>query len=205
MDFFEEMFGNSFMPHGHCYLWTPGILWGHVIADLTIALAYFSIPIVLIVLVRRRKDLAFGWIFLLFAVFILACGTGHVIDVWNVWNGDYGISALVRMLTALASIATAVALWPLLPKALAIPSPERLRTEVHERLRAEEGLLTAHGELEERVKKRTQELQDFSHLALDREDQMILLKQRVNELSRELGRSPEHDLSFLDESPEPTE
>jgi hypothetical protein len=33
--------GNNFMPHGHCYLWTPSLLWTYVISDLTIGAAYY--------------------------------------------------------------------------------------------------------------------------------------------------------------------
>ena len=46
MDFFRVLFGqNSFMPHGHCYLWDPGLMRLHLISDFLIAAAYFVIPI----------------------------------------------------------------------------------------------------------------------------------------------------------------
>src|SRR5919106_313103 len=62
----------------------------------------------------------------LFAFFILACGTTHFLNIWTLWNPDYGTEGLVKGLTALASIMTAIALWPLLPRALALPSPVQL-------------------------------------------------------------------------------
>ncbi len=68
----------EFMPHGCCYQWQPGLIGLHVLSDAIIALAYFSIPVTLIYFVRRRHDLQFDWIFVCFAVFILACGTTHV-------------------------------------------------------------------------------------------------------------------------------
>ena len=61
-----------------------------------------------------------------FAIFILACGTTHFFSIWTLWNPDYGVEAIVKVLTAAASIATAIALWPLLPRALALPSPHEL-------------------------------------------------------------------------------
>ena len=131
MEFFSE-----FMPHGHCYAWTPSILWASVVSDVTIAISYFSIPVALLYFMRKREDLPFSWIFALFGVFILACGTGHVFEVWNTWHGAYGGQAVIKVITAVASIGTAAVLWPLLPRALALPSPRQL-AEANESLRAE--------------------------------------------------------------------
>jgi two-component system, sensor histidine kinase and response regulator len=132
VDFFSE-----FMPHGHCYAWTPSILWASVVSDVTIAISYFSIPVALLYFMRKREDLPFSWIFALFGVFILACGTGHVFEVWNTWHGAYGGQAVVKVVTAVASIGTAAVLWwPVIPRALALPSPRQL-SEANESLRAE--------------------------------------------------------------------
>ena len=63
--FFEHLFSaDGFMPHGHCYLWRPGVLWLHILSDAFIALAYFSIPFTLVYFVRKRKDLEFDWMFI---------------------------------------------------------------------------------------------------------------------------------------------
>ena len=129
-------FFSDFMPHGHCYAWTPSILWASVASDVIIAISYFSIPIALLYFMRKREDLPFSWIFALFGLFILACGTGHVFEVWNTWHGAYGGQAVVKVITAVASIGTAAVLWPLLPRALALPSPRQL-SEANESLRAE--------------------------------------------------------------------
>lgn len=123
----RPFFDGSYAPHGYCLLWQPELIWTHVITDTLIAAAYFSIPLVLIVLVRRRADIAFGWVFWLFAVFITACGLTHVMAIWTLWNGSYGVEALIKVVTAVASVATAITLWPMLPKALALPSPATLR------------------------------------------------------------------------------
>lgn len=134
-------------PHGFCLLWDPGLVWTHVIADALIAMAYYSIPVVLWLFLRRRPDLEFGWVLGLFALFILACGTTHLISILVLWVPAYGIEALVKVITAGASIVTAIVLWPLLPKLVAVPSPsqlqsalDRLHEEVAERQRAEEML-----------------------------------------------------------------
>lgn len=123
---FAAFSDGSYAPHGYCLLWQPGLIWTHVIADSVIALAYFSIPIALITLIRRRRDLDFGWVFWCFAVFILACGCTHLMAIWTLWQPVYGLEAAVKVVTAIASIATAALLWPLLPKAIALPSPHKL-------------------------------------------------------------------------------
>jgi signal transduction histidine kinase len=118
---------QGYAPHGFCLLWQPELIWTHVLADAITALAYFTIPVALVMLVRKRGDIAFSWVFICFAVFILACGATHVISIITLWKPIYGIQALVKALTAVVSVATAGALWPLMPKLLAIPSPTQLR------------------------------------------------------------------------------
>jgi hypothetical protein len=54
-----------------------------VLSDLLIALAYFAIPVILVWLIRKRRDLPFSWMFALFGAFIVACGMTHVMEVWN--------------------------------------------------------------------------------------------------------------------------
>ncbi|WP_404367236.1 response regulator [Sphingomonas sp. MMS24-J45] len=126
-DWIAQFISQSYQPHGYCLLWRPELIWTHVISDTLIALSYFSIPIALIHFVRSRRDVEFGGMIWLFAIFILACGTSHVLGVWNLWHGDYGLEAAVKAITALASVPTAILLWRLIPKALAIPSPTQLQ------------------------------------------------------------------------------
>lgn len=57
---------GGFIPHGHCYLWKPGLVWLHVVSDSLIALAYYSIPFLLVYFVRKRQDLPFNWILVRF-------------------------------------------------------------------------------------------------------------------------------------------
>src|SRR6266436_4780174 len=114
-------------PHGFCLLWRPVPPCLHVLSDSAIGIAYYSIPLALGYFAWRRKDLAFGWVFALFAVFILACGTTHWFEVWTLWHPDYATQGLIKAATAAVSVGTALLLWPLLPQALALPSPAALR------------------------------------------------------------------------------
>jgi PAS domain S-box-containing protein len=149
---------NGFMPHGYCYLWNKGLVWTHVLSDSLIALAYLSIPVALVYFIRKRRDVPFNWMFLCFGVFILACGATHAMEVWNLWHADYWLAGAVKVVTALASVSTAILLAPLIPRALALPSPEALRREIAERKRAQNALDKANSELERRVQQRTAEL-----------------------------------------------
>jgi signal transduction histidine kinase/CheY-like chemotaxis protein len=124
----EWLFGDSGLaPHGYCLLWEPGLIWLYAVSDATIAMAYFSIPLALVIVGRRRRDLVFRPMLWLFAAFILLCGTTHWLDLFTLWTPLYGLQGLVKAATAIASIATAVALWWVLPSFLALPSAEQLR------------------------------------------------------------------------------
>jgi len=126
--FFERLLDSSmFSPHGICLLWEPQLIWLHVASDVVIAAAYFSIPVALSIFVSKRRDVDFGWVFWAFALFIMACGVGHVMSIITLWYPVYGIEGIVKAMTAAASIVTAAMLWPLLPKVLALPSPSQLR------------------------------------------------------------------------------
>jgi len=178
------------IPHGYCLSWQPGLMWLHGVADLVTALAYYTIPVMLLWFVRRRRDLQFSWIFVLFGIFIMACGATHVMSLWNLWFPDYLAAGIVKAVTALASVGTALALFPLLPKALALPGPAQwaavhddLRGEIAERRQAEDEVLRLNSALEDRVAARTTELQAANgELSL----LQVELEQRVQRRTAEL-------------------
>lgn len=117
------------MPHVYC-LRDPGVIALHAISDGLIAAAYFIIPISLILLVRRRHDLAFRWVYVLFGAFILACGMTHLFGVVTLWYPVYRIEGAVKLLTATVSAATAILLIRLVPEAVALPGPEVFKSQL---------------------------------------------------------------------------
>ncbi|XGV96505.1 MAG: PAS domain S-box protein [Leptolyngbya sp. BL-A-14] len=139
---------NAFIPHGHCYLWQPELVGLHLLSDGLTALAYYSIPLTLFYFVRKRADLPFTWLFLLFSAFIVACGTTHFMAIWTLWHPAYWLAGALKLLTASISVVTAVLLVPIVPKALSLPSPRELeianwalQQEVAERKRIEAELI----------------------------------------------------------------
>ncbi|HWK74071.1 MAG TPA: ATP-binding protein [Povalibacter sp.] len=142
MELNEPLFSTQhFMPHGHSYLWAPGVLWMNVLPDLLMAMAYFAIPFALVYVARRRRDLPLSGLLVWFGIFIVACGATHLVDVWNVWHTEYWIEGLLKIVAAAASVPTAILLWRALPDLLSLPSQRQLQE-------ANESLARANRELE---------------------------------------------------------
>jgi PAS domain S-box-containing protein len=163
---------SGLTPHGFCLSWAPGLVALHAGSDAVIGLAYLSIPLALASLVSKRPDIQYGWVAYLFGAFIVACGVTHLLSIVTLWVPAYGIEGLVKLVTALLSIATAAILWPLIPKVVALPSAaqlarvnDELATTVREQAqtamllrKSESQVRSANAELESRVAQRTSEL-----------------------------------------------
>ena len=165
VEFFRRLFAADFVPHGTCYLWDPAVLWLNVISDGVIALSYYAIPFLLFTFARKRKDLSFHWIFVAFGMFILACGTTHLLGAYTVWVPAYRLDGLVKAVTAVSSAATFGLLVPLLPTLVSLPSPTQLAQanralarEIEERKAAQEEVQRMNATLEQRIAERTAEL-----------------------------------------------
>ncbi|MGC2259770.1 MAG: PAS domain S-box protein, partial [Candidatus Sulfotelmatobacter sp.] len=153
---------SEFMPHGYCYLWDPWIIWLHVISDGLITLSYYAIPVILVYFIRKNKDLSFNGIFWMFGGFILACGTTHFMEIWNVWHGNYLLAGIVKAATAALSVVTAVSLISLAPKAVSLP-----------------GLLVVNRQVEEQIAERREVEGAREKLLKDLADQKFALDQHA--------------------------
>lgn len=47
-------------------------------------------------------------------------------EIWTLWHPTYWLSGFIKALTALISVYTAFTLVPIIPQALALPSPAQL-------------------------------------------------------------------------------
>ena len=208
---FHNFFSENFIPHGHCYLWQPELVWLHILSDSLIAVSYYSIPLMLLYFVRKREDVPFKGIFLLFGAFIVFCGTTHIMEVWTLWHPVYWLSGAIKAFTAIISFYTALTLIPLVPQALALPSPaqleaanQALQDENAKRKRVEQELREYKECLEELVEQRTAELakaneqlqQEIIHKQQSQDKMAKLLKQlkSTNQELNDFAYVVSHDL-----------
>ncbi|RYE01267.1 MAG: PAS domain S-box protein [Sphingobacteriales bacterium] len=163
LDFFRKLFDTSdWPPRWHCGNWSDFHGWLYIISDLLIWSAYFAIPLTILRYVTRRVDVRFTRAYFLFAAFILACGSTHLLDAVIFWFPAYRLSALVRFFTGVISWVTVFYLLKLVPIALRYKSAEELEREVQERQRVEEELRVAVAQLNE-----AQEIAKMGHWQWD--------------------------------------
>jgi len=124
-----------------------------------------SIPITLAHFARKRRDIPFGWVFLCFGAFTVACGVTHFMEIWTIWFPSYWLAGGLKALTAVVSVATALLLIQAMPRVLALPGTHRLialnqklTAEVAQRTQVESRLRRLSEELEQRVAERTIDL-----------------------------------------------
>ncbi|HIJ63260.1 MAG TPA: HAMP domain-containing histidine kinase [Rhodospirillaceae bacterium] len=152
---------GSFLPHAVCLDYGP-LMWLHALSDGVIGLSFYSIPVSLMTLAWRRQDFEFRWVAVMFGAFILLCGSTHIMHVWTLFVPDYLASGALKAVTAVVSLATAVALWLLLPKVLVISSHRQLALVNQDLRRQLVDRETINAELEQRVGERTRQLEDLN-------------------------------------------
>ena len=120
-EFFNELLStNDWPPRWHCGEWSDFHGWLYIASDISIWLAYFIIPVVIIWFIQKKPNIPFLPVFWLFGFFIILCGTTHILDAIIFWWPGYRLSALLRFFTALVSFVTVFALIRDLPKVLAL-------------------------------------------------------------------------------------
>ena len=121
---------ESFLPHQFCYLANAKLVWLHVISDSLIALSYLAISCMLVYVVHKaRRDIPLSWVFLAFGTFIVACGATHFMEVITVWHPFYWLAGDVKVITAIASVATAAVMPAVVPRIFEMVAANRLATE----------------------------------------------------------------------------
>jgi signal transduction histidine kinase len=149
---------EGFPPRWLCGQWTHFAGWLYIISDLAIWGAYMSIPVVLLYFIAKRKDIPFSKIFWLFAAFIFACGSTHLLDAIMFWWPAYRLTGLIYFATAVISWLTVFELLPIIPVALSLRSPSELQREIDERIKIEDALK----QREERDRKISIQLKEYA-------------------------------------------
>jgi signal transduction histidine kinase len=151
---FREIFASDhFVPYGQRLLWDPLLLWICVVSDSIVAIAYYSVPLLLIYFISKRRDPPWRSIFWMFGIFIVACGTSHALDVVTIWYPAYWAAGAVKAVTAIAALACAFALIQWVPKPFAVSNESwlenanrKLKREVAEGKRAQAEPMRARDE-----------------------------------------------------------
>ncbi len=155
IDFFRRLTEtNDWPPRWFCGRWTDFHGWLYIGSDLMIWLAYMVIPLVLVRYLFVKKGVPLPGVFWLFGAFILLCGLTHLIDAALFWVPAYRISALIRFLTAIVSIATVVALFRYFDEAVGLRTSGEYE---HELLFRQQAVLE--------LTRSNEELQQFAYVA----------------------------------------
>lgn len=173
------------MPRGFCCTWDPYVGWLNAAADALIALADYTIPITLIYFVRRRKDLAFRWVFVCLAVFIIACGTAHALEAMRIWRPMDWLEGAVKPATAAVSVLTAIVLVSLVPRALALPSPKAWREATLALQAVQDDLRNTNATLDARIAERTASLAAANAALMAEIEQRHAMEERLQQSERQ--------------------
>jgi len=138
----------ALMPHAVCWAAAPKLIWTMVVTNAITFLSYLSICLTLLFLVRRTgRVIARDWAYFLvgFALFIVACGSTHLLEVITTWTPVFWVDAWTNILTAVLSAYVAIML---IRRAGRIgfgvnDYAERLQNSEAERLQLQESLISA--------------------------------------------------------------
>lgn len=135
MNFLQDLFSaDGFPARWVCGLWTPFHGWLYILSNLAIWLAYFVIPVLLFIFIRGKKEgLPFSRTFWLFILFTFACGLTHLADSIMFWYPAYRLSASLLFCTAVVSWVTAIHLFRMLPRLLALKTPSQVEAIIQQK------------------------------------------------------------------------
>ncbi len=136
LDFFSKLFDTSDFPaRWNCGHWETGHGWLHILSDLAIMGAYFAIPTsLLIYYLKKGRELPFPRMLWLFGAFIFSCGTTHLIEAIIYYHPIYRFSGLLKLITAVVSWATVVAIIRIAPRAFKLPGMIRVNSLLEEQI-----------------------------------------------------------------------
>lgn len=192
----SSFFSTNFIPHGHCYLWKPGLVWLHLSSDVLTAAAYYSVAIAIVYFTNQRRDLPDKTVMLLtgyFFVFAL-CGTTHLMDVITLWHPVYWVSGSIKAINAVwSAYAFTFLLIPLIPVAIDAPSPAQLALTNQELEDSRRRIQAINVELEQRVAERTAQLEASNRA----KDDLLIREQATRSEAQAANRAKDEFLSIL--------
>ncbi len=127
---FSNLFSTEYWPaRWDCGSWSAVQGWTSIISDFMIFGSYFGIPITIYYFQRKLpiSEILYKDIAILFALFILACGLTHLIDVIIFWQPLYNLSVTVKLVTAIVSALTLILIIRKFPMLMEFKSPAQLK------------------------------------------------------------------------------
>lgn len=201
---FDWLFNTEqFVPRRVCGNWSDELIWLHNLSDIAIFAAYMTIPMFLLYVMYKKNIQAqpvkrMIW---LFALFIIGCGTTHLMGFIVFTCPAYYLDGVVKLITAIVSILTVVALIPALPKLLAMKTPEELEAEIERRRIAEQEILLQKQHLEATVEEQLSGVKEVNILLKkqmeDRQALVTDLAEQARDLT-ELQNATVQTCSILD-------
>jgi PAS domain S-box-containing protein len=140
---------KDLIPHGYCLAWSPLLLWLTIISDTLITLSYYLMPLIMFYFIFQRKNLLYSKLIQLIALFIIACGTTHLLSLITIWIPVYGVETLTKVITAIISVITTASMFYSVPKLLALPTTEQLEQEILKSTVAEKTALESRDRLQQ--------------------------------------------------------
>jgi len=195
-DLLSTFFANNFIPHGHCYLWKPGLVWLHLTSDVLTTLAYYLVAFAIVYFTNQRNDLPAHTVMLLVGFFFIfaLCGTTHLMEVVTLWHPIYWVSGLIKAVTGAWSFYTfTFLLIPLIPVALDAPSPAQLALTNQELEESRRCIQAINVELEQRVQERTAQLEASNRT----KDELLMREQTIRAEAEAANRAKDEFLSIL--------
>jgi PAS domain S-box-containing protein len=177
-----QIFDTSDFPaRWNCGRWTGFHGWTHILADTAIFGAYVAIPVTIGYFIRKRRDVQLPSLWWLFAAFIFACGSVHLVEATIFWYPWYRFSALIKVITAVVSWATVVAIFRHMPALLALPGAVNLNEQLQKEIESSRQMGAALARGEERFRS-VVEAAPSAMLIVDEQGQMILVNARTESL-----------------------
>lgn len=171
----ESLFQKFLIPHNYCLDCQTDTLWLYLASDLLIITTCFLVPAAIFLFMRKRADVQFRGVFILFSWFILFCGISNIIALYGFFDGVYLLTFGVKIVTALALIVATYLLFKKLGLVIASPS----RQEFEELLEAatSEKIKVKNLEIErkgEEIFKFTTELLPSGLLVIDEQQNIVM-------------------------------
>ncbi len=137
----NELFSTDGFPERwECGVWSEAHGWVHILSDIAIWAAYMAIPFVLFYTIKKRPETPNKTLVYLFIAFIMLCGLTHLLEALIFWWPAYRFLGLMKLVTAVVSVATVIMLVRAVPSVIKYPTKIAFEEEIERRADSERKL-----------------------------------------------------------------